>query len=87
MFVCGNDAGAKSQVSEAIRQLGWEPFASGSIRAARALEPLYAGVYSGLPEQPVDPRIQARDAVEIAAWTASSNDGCIAGLRILRSRH
>lgn len=40
MFFCGNDAGAKARVSEIIRQLGWEPFDCGTIRAARALEPL-----------------------------------------------
>jgi 8-hydroxy-5-deazaflavin:NADPH oxidoreductase len=40
MFFCGNDAQAKAQVSEIIRQFGWEPFDCGSIVAARALEPL-----------------------------------------------
>ena len=40
MFFCGNDAQAKAQVSEIIRQFGWEPFDCGSLVAARALEPL-----------------------------------------------
>jgi predicted dinucleotide-binding enzyme len=40
MCLCGNDAQAKAQVSEIIRQFGWEPFDCGSIVAARALEPL-----------------------------------------------
>jgi predicted dinucleotide-binding enzyme len=40
MFMCGNDAGAKAKVSEAIRQFGWEPYDCGGIVAARALEPL-----------------------------------------------
>ena len=40
MFIGGNDAQAKAQVSEIIRQFGWEPFDCGSIAAARALEPL-----------------------------------------------
>ena len=40
MFLCGNDAGAKAQVSDVIRQFGWEPFDCGTIVAARALEPL-----------------------------------------------
>jgi hypothetical protein len=40
MFLCGNDAAAKEQVSGIIRELGWEPFDCGSIVAARALEPL-----------------------------------------------
>jgi predicted dinucleotide-binding enzyme len=40
MFLCGNDAPAKAQVSEIIRQFGWEPFDCGTIVAARALEPL-----------------------------------------------
>jgi len=40
MFLCGDDEGAKSQVSEIIRQFGWEPFDCGGIIASRALEPL-----------------------------------------------
>ena len=40
MFFCGNDAGAKQQVSDIIRQFGWEPFDCGSIVGARAIEPL-----------------------------------------------
>lgn len=40
MFLCGNDAGAKTQVSEIIRAFGWEPYDCGTIVAARALEPL-----------------------------------------------
>lgn len=40
MFLCGNDAQAKAQVSEIIRQFGWEAFDLGSMVAARALEPL-----------------------------------------------
>jgi predicted dinucleotide-binding enzyme len=40
MFLCGNSEEAKRQVSEVIRQFGWEPFDCGSITSARALEPL-----------------------------------------------
>lgn len=40
MFICGNDAQAKAEVSEIIQQFGWEPFDCGSIVAARAIEPL-----------------------------------------------
>ena len=40
MFLCGDDAGAKEQVSAIIRQFGWEPFDCGGIIAARAIEPL-----------------------------------------------
>ena len=40
MFIAGNNAGAKAQVSEITRQLGWEPFDCGGIIAARAIEPL-----------------------------------------------
>ena len=40
MFLCGNDAGAKQQVSDIVRQFGWEPFDCGSIVGARAIEPL-----------------------------------------------
>jgi predicted dinucleotide-binding enzyme len=40
MFLCGNDTGAKSTVSDIIRQFGWEPFDCGTIVASRAIEPL-----------------------------------------------
>jgi predicted dinucleotide-binding enzyme len=40
MFLCGDSPEAKAQVSEIIRQFGWEPFDCGGIIAARALEPL-----------------------------------------------
>jgi predicted dinucleotide-binding enzyme len=40
MFICGNDAGAKQQVSEILAQFGWEAFDCGTIRASRAIEPL-----------------------------------------------
>ncbi len=40
MFLCGDNESAKSQVSEIIRQFGWEPFDCGGIIASRALEPL-----------------------------------------------
>jgi len=40
MFLCGDDEGAKAQVSDVIRQFGWEPFDCGRITSARALEPL-----------------------------------------------
>ena len=40
MFFCGNNADAKAQVREILRQFGWDPFDCGSIVAARAIEPL-----------------------------------------------
>ncbi len=40
MFLCGNSDQAKTQVSEIIKQFGWEPFDCGSIISSRALEPL-----------------------------------------------
>ena len=40
MFLCGNDAAAKTEASTLIRQFGWEPFDCGGITAARAIEPL-----------------------------------------------
>ena len=40
MFICGNDAGAKQQVSEILTEFGWEAFDCGTIRASRAIEPL-----------------------------------------------
>ena len=40
MFLCGDNAEAKAQVSEIVEQFGWEPFDCGGIIAARAIEPL-----------------------------------------------
>jgi predicted dinucleotide-binding enzyme len=40
MFFCGDDEAAKSQVSDVLRQFGWEPCDCGGIVASRALEPL-----------------------------------------------
>jgi 8-hydroxy-5-deazaflavin:NADPH oxidoreductase len=40
MFYCGNDASAKAQVADVIRQFGWEPYDCGGIVASRAIEPL-----------------------------------------------
>jgi 8-hydroxy-5-deazaflavin:NADPH oxidoreductase len=40
MFICGNNAQAKTKVSEVIEQFGWEPFDCGTIISARAIEPL-----------------------------------------------
>ena len=40
MFFCGNDAEAKAEVAEILRQFGWEPTDMGTAVAARAIEPL-----------------------------------------------
>jgi predicted dinucleotide-binding enzyme len=40
MFICGNDANAKQQVSKIVEQFGWEVEDMGSAEAARAIEPL-----------------------------------------------
>ena len=40
MFVCGNDEGAKRQVTAILDQLGWETEDMGAAEAARAIEPL-----------------------------------------------
>ena len=40
MFLCGDNAEAKAQVSAIVRQFGWEPADCGSITSARAIEPL-----------------------------------------------
>jgi hypothetical protein len=40
MFVCGDDAGAKKQVSGVLDQFGWEVEDCGGAAAARAIEPL-----------------------------------------------
>lgn len=40
MFVCGNDAGAKQQVTELLQQLGWQRITDlGGLEEARATEP------------------------------------------------
>src|SRR6185436_16847253 len=40
MFYCGNDAAAKAATARIIEQFGWEPADMGTVKAARALEPL-----------------------------------------------
>ncbi len=40
MFLCGNDEGAKRQVTGLLDQLGWETEDLGAAEAARAIEPL-----------------------------------------------
>jgi hypothetical protein len=40
MFVCGNDEGAKRQVTAILDQFGWETEDMGTAEAARAIEPL-----------------------------------------------
>jgi len=40
MFLCGDNAQAKAQVSKIVEQFGWEPFDCGGIIASRAIEPL-----------------------------------------------
>ncbi len=40
MFVCGNDDGAKRQVTGILDQFGWETEDMGTAEAARAIEPL-----------------------------------------------
>jgi len=40
MFICGDDQGAKKQVTSLLAELGWEAADMGSPVAARAIEPL-----------------------------------------------
>ncbi|HEY1550665.1 MAG TPA: NAD(P)-binding domain-containing protein [Kofleriaceae bacterium] len=40
MFICGNDAGAKSQTAQILTQLGWETLDCGGVEAARPIESL-----------------------------------------------
>jgi predicted dinucleotide-binding enzyme len=40
MFICGNDAGAKKQVTQINEQFGWDTADMGGAEAARAIEPL-----------------------------------------------
>jgi predicted dinucleotide-binding enzyme len=40
MFICGNDAGAKTKATEILTLFGWETKDLGTVEAARAIEPL-----------------------------------------------
>ena len=40
MFICGNDAAAKHQVTELLDVFGWLTEDMGTVHAARAIEPL-----------------------------------------------
>jgi predicted dinucleotide-binding enzyme len=40
MFICGNDGGAKRQVTAVLDRFGWETRDMGEAEAARAIEPL-----------------------------------------------
>ena len=40
MFICGNDAGARSEVQAILTEFGWEVEDLGAVEAARAIEPL-----------------------------------------------
>jgi predicted dinucleotide-binding enzyme len=40
MFICGNNSGAKAEVSAILEQFGWEVEDMGAVEAARAIEPL-----------------------------------------------
>lgn len=40
MFICGNQAEAKQQVTEILSSFGWETEDMGGVEAARAIEPL-----------------------------------------------
>jgi len=40
MFICGDDAGAKSEATRILQQFGWEVADMGGVQAARAIEPL-----------------------------------------------
>jgi len=40
MFICGNDKGAKAEVTKILDGFGWETWDMGTAEAARAIEPL-----------------------------------------------
>jgi predicted dinucleotide-binding enzyme len=40
MFICGNDAGAKSQTTQILTQFGWDTLDCGGVEAARPIESL-----------------------------------------------
>ena len=40
MFICGNDENAKQRTRQLLDEIGWEAADMGSVKAARAIEPL-----------------------------------------------
>ena len=40
MFICGNDEGAKQEVTSILTTFGWDTEDMGTVEAARAIEPL-----------------------------------------------
>lgn len=40
MFICGNDTSAKKKVATLLEKLGWDSEDFGSVKSARAIEPL-----------------------------------------------
>ena len=40
MFICGNSAEAKAEVTRILDQFGWDSEDMGSVTSARAIEPL-----------------------------------------------
>ena len=40
MFICGNDKGAKAEVTQILGQFGWDTADMGTVEAALAIEPL-----------------------------------------------
>ncbi len=40
MFICGNDASAKKEVTKILDLFGWETEDMGFVESARAIEPL-----------------------------------------------
>jgi len=56
MFLCGDNDAAKSQVSEIIKQFGWEPFDWWNYRRPRPGASLAALAPSRLPPRPVESR-------------------------------
>jgi predicted dinucleotide-binding enzyme len=40
MFICGDDAAAKQEVSAILQRFGWEGVDMGQVQSARAIEPL-----------------------------------------------
>jgi predicted dinucleotide-binding enzyme len=40
MFICGNNAAAKQDVTEVLTAFGWDTHDCGGVEGARAIEPL-----------------------------------------------
>jgi predicted dinucleotide-binding enzyme len=65
MFICGDDADAKKEVSGILDRFGFEAEDLGGVQAARAIEPLcILVVHSRVPAERMEAHLQAPETIE-----------------------